>query len=148
MDSGRDGGIELPVFVGINRDEFAADGADDHAVEVDLVVAVTEADDGPRVAGVHETDFLAFGDAFVAGAFFGTGRVHDGPVARLVCGRRGGLACRCRTTLLCKLPLYEFKIFQRIQFHARKGTHLSDGMPKIPYICKLNASICRRKGIS
>ena len=80
----RDGGPQPAVFLGIDGNEFAPDGANGDAVQFQLVKVLPEADDGGRVARVHHPDLLALEKAFVPGMFLLLGTELDASPARLV----------------------------------------------------------------
>ena len=82
--TGWNGSTKLAVFIGIDGNEFAADGTDGEAVQFELVEVLPEADDGGRVVGVHHPDLLALEEAFVAGMFILLGTEFDAAFARLV----------------------------------------------------------------
>ena len=61
--AGRDCVAQAAVFLGIDGDEFAADGADAEAVELQFVVAFAEADDGSVISTIKKyttSESLAF----------------------------------------------------------------------------------------
>ena len=110
--TGRNGVAQAAVFLGIDGDEFAADGADAEAVELQFVVAFAEADDGSGVIGVHHPDLLAHGETFVLGMFLFRALELDGAFPRLILLRfwlRFGL----------KALLDDAEVFEVGEFHLR-----------------------------
>ena len=67
VTAGGDGIAEAPVFLGIDGDELAADGADSETVQLQFVVVFAEACDGSSIVGVHHPDLLAHGEALIPG---------------------------------------------------------------------------------
>ena len=108
-----DGGAHQAVLFGVDGDEFAADGTDHQAVQVEFVAVLAESDDGGRVAGVHQADLLAPGQAFVAGVLFRAARVHDG-LAALALRRGRRLLRRVFVVVQCQVFLEEAQVAEAV----------------------------------
>ena len=111
--AGRDCVAEAAVFIGINGDELAADGTDGQAVELQFVIAFTEADDGGCIVGVHHPDLLAHDEAFVTGVLLFFALELHGTLPRLVLLRfllRFGL----------QALLDDTEVFEVGEFHLRE----------------------------
>ena len=113
--AGRDGVAETAVFLGIDGNEFAADGADSEAVQFQLIEVLAEAHNGGRVIGVHHADFLTLEEALVPGMLLFFASELHGAFPRLV-------LLRFRLRLGLQVLLNDAEVFEVGEFHEGKIT--------------------------
>ena len=106
---------EAAVFLGIDGNEFAADGADGEAVQFKLIEVLTEADKGRRVVGVHHANLLTLEKALVPGMLLFLSSELHGAFPRLV-------LLRFRLRLGLQVLLNDAEVFEVGEFHEDKIT--------------------------
>ena len=107
---------EAAVFLGIDGDELASEGADGEAVEFQFVITFAKADDGGRVVGVHHPDLLAHGKAFIPGVLLFLALEFYGALPRLV-------LLRFRLRFWLQAFLDDAEVFEVGEFHLNKDNH-------------------------